>query len=95
MASIPATILVSTVHLGSCIPLSSNMDVDDRTHTSKHKRSRDKGDRDHKKKRHKSDKDSSKRKSKDAHKTRIVDDDADEDMWMEKNIDMDGETVRA
>ena len=70
------------------------MDVDDYTYVSKHKRSHDKGDREHKKKRHKSDKDGSKHKSKGDHKTRIVDDDPnDEDMWEEKNIDMDGEKV--
>lgn len=71
------------------------MEVDTGATFSKHKRSRDKGDREHKKKRHRSDKDTSKHKSKTEHKTRIVDDDVDdEDMWMEKNIDMDGEKVR-
>lgn len=71
------------------------MDVGD-SHTSKHKRSRDKGEREHKKKRQKSDKDGSSKHKKGRHETRIVDDDVnDEDMWMEKNIDMDGEKVSA
>ena len=71
------------------------MDVDTSSHTSKHKRSREKGDREHKKKRHRSDKDSSS-KHKHHKSTRIVDDDVnDEDMWEEKNIDMEGERVSA
>ena len=76
------------------------MGDDDTKHSSKHKRSRDSGERDkHKsKKHHKSHRDKderSKRKDKkDRDGSRIVDDDAaDEDMWVEKNIDMDGEYV--
>ena len=48
----------------------------------RHKHEED-GDRKHKKKRKHEDKGS-----------RIVDDDPDEDLWVEKNIDMDGERVR-
>lgn len=76
------------------------MGGDDSKHSSKHKRSHESGERDrHKsKKRHKSHKDESgkHRDKKDRHATKIVDDDInDDDMWMEKNIDMDGERVRA
>ncbi|PSS06844.1 hypothetical protein PHLCEN_2v3563 [Hermanssonia centrifuga] len=63
-------------------------------HISKHKRSQDKGDREHRKKRHKSDKDghNSKRKKDDVNRAHIVDEDVSgDDMWIEKNIDMDGE----
>ncbi len=65
-------------------------------HISKHKRSQDKGDREHRKKRHKSDKDghNSKRKKDDVNRAHIVDEDVSgDDMWIEKNIDMDGERV--
>ncbi|KAH9942920.1 CwfJ C-terminus 1-domain-containing protein-like protein [Amylocystis lapponica] len=63
--------------------------------SSRHKHSRDKTGSEHKSKRkHKSDKDGSRkrhRKAEDEH-MHIVDDDAnDDDMWVEKNIDMDGE----
>ena len=70
------------------------MDVDEKHSSSKHKRSRDKGDRDHKKKRHRSDKESSSKHRGKHGATRIVDDDPDEDMWEEKNIDMEGDQVR-
>ena len=66
--------------------------------SSKSKRSSD-HDREHKsKKRNKhvdDDKRERKRKRKDGDKLRVVDDDPDEDMWVEKNIDMDGEKVRS
>lgn len=65
--------------------------------SSKHKHSRDKLDHEHKSKRkHRSDKDESskrRRHSKDEDNVRIADDDPDDDMWVEKNIDMDGENV--
>lgn len=66
---------------------------------SKHKHSRDTDGERTSKKRHKHDEDGSrKHKKKRKHEdkgTRIVDDDPDEeDMWVEKNIDMDGERVR-
>jgi hypothetical protein len=65
----------------------------ERHSTSKHKRSRDK-DKDYKsKKKHKSEHKSHKRKSQ-AEAVHITDDDAnDDDMWVEKNIDNDGERV--
>ncbi|KAI0689707.1 CwfJ C-terminus 1-domain-containing protein-like protein [Cytidiella melzeri] len=70
----------------------------DHKHSSKHKRAQDSGDQDTQKskKRHKSHRDETskhrekKKKTRDA--PRIVDDDTvDDDMWVEKNIDMDGE----
>ena len=70
-------------------------------HSSKPRHKRDQDDPEHKHKRkHKSDKDASSSSRKRTRKdeganTRIVDDDADDDdMWFEKNIDMDGERVR-
>lgn len=70
-------------------------------HSPKHKRSREKDAERTSKKRHKKDEDSrtsKKRKGKvrsDA-KLRITDDDLnEEDMWVEKNIDMDGTRVSA
>ncbi|CDO76102.1 hypothetical protein BN946_scf184649.g28 [Trametes cinnabarina] len=73
---------------------------DDETR-SKHKSRHDKDDREHKsKRRHKSDKDSgsSRKRSRkdDAEHLHIVDDDVnDDDMWVEKNIDMEGEVPLA
>ena len=68
-------------------------------HSSKPKRSRDKDGDKKSKKRHKNDDEehkSKKRKRKDEGKLRITDDDPDdEDMWVEKNVDMDGTKVRA
>jgi hypothetical protein len=56
---------------------------DDREHSSKKRhRHRDEEERKHKKKR------------KEEKHLNIVEDDADDDMWVEKNIDMDGEKVR-
>lgn len=77
----------------------------DRPSSSKHKRHHDKDrDGEHKStKRQKhgdhgkeSDRRSKKRssKGKEKDKLNIIDDDPDEDMWVEKNIDMDGENVR-
>ncbi|KAF9236508.1 CwfJ C-terminus 1-domain-containing protein-like protein [Melanogaster broomeanus] len=66
-------------------------------HSSKHKRSRDK-DSDHKtKKKHKSTHDSSKKHKRRApDSVHITDDDPnDDDMWVEKNIDLDGERLLA
>ena len=71
--------------------------ADDKPSKSKHRSHKDKGDKEHKsKKRHRHERDedghkSKKRKS----KVEVVDDDPEEDMWVEKNIDMDGEYVRA
>ena len=81
--------------------LSLDMGRDESKHSSKHKRSHDLGgDHEHRhKKRHKDRGDegsSSKRKKEKRHRgeTRIVDDDVnDEDMWVEKNIDLEGEIV--
>lgn len=74
------------------------MGGDDATRSSKHKHRHDKDDRGHKsKRRHKSEKDESSRKRsrKDGgDHLHIVDEDPDDDMWIEKNIDMDGERVR-
>ena len=78
------------------------MGGDDTKRSSKHKHRHDKDDRDreHKSKRkhHKSDKESSRKRSRKdgADHLHIVDDDpGDEDMWVEKNIDMEGEQVRS
>lgn len=77
------------------------MGGDDFKRPSKHKhRHRDKDEREYKSKRkHKHDKESgsSRKRSRkdDGDKLHIVDDDTnDEDMWVEKNIDMEGEVVR-
>jgi hypothetical protein len=82
----------------------SAMDNDLETHSSRHKRSHKK-DPDHKsrKRRKREDHESSGRKckrkdeehdNKERDKLHITDDDPDdEDMWVEKNIDMDGERV--
>ncbi|RPD77778.1 hypothetical protein L226DRAFT_532550 [Lentinus tigrinus ALCF2SS1-7] len=70
------------------------MGGDDTKRSSKHKHRHEKDDRGHKSKRkHKSDDSSRKRSRKDdADHLHIVDEDpADDDMWVEKNIDMDGE----
>ena len=67
--------------------------------SSKHKkRHRDEESSSRSKKHDKHDKDrESKRrhKSEKSKKVRVIDDDADEDVWVEKNIDMDGENVRS
>jgi hypothetical protein len=67
------------------------------THSSKSERSRDKNSERKSRKRRKHEEDGGKhkhrRKGSDS-KLQIVDDDPnDEDMWVEKNIDMDGEKV--
>jgi hypothetical protein len=74
--------------------------MDDRTerHSSKHKRSHEKDPDRKSKKRHKHDDETSsrkhRRKDKEHSKLKITDDDPnDDDMWVEKNIDMDGERV--
>lgn len=72
-------------------------DKDREPRVSKHKRSHDKDPERKSKKRHKHDHDgegsSHKRKRKD--KVNVLDEDMDgDDMWVEKNIDMDGERVR-
>ena len=72
---------------------------DDSKRSSKHKHRLDKDDREHKSKRkHKSEEGSSSRKRSrkdDGEHLHIVDEDVnDEDMWVEKNIDMEGEVVR-
>ncbi|KAL4251855.1 Cwf19-like protein [Abortiporus biennis] len=61
--------------------------------TSKHKRNHDNDDSDrkHKRRRHSPDSSGSKRNKKKGSKLHIADDNAEEDMWEEKNIDMDGE----
>jgi len=67
-------------------------DTDKRS--SKHKRNRDKEHRDGKKK-HKSGHESSKKRRQREHDVvHITDDDPSDDMWIEKNIDLDGERVR-
>lgn len=69
---------------------------DDSKHSSKHKRSGER-DRHKSKKRHKSHRDESgkRRDKKEETSTTILDVDGnDDDMWVEKNIDMDGERVR-
>lgn len=68
-------------------------------HSSKHKRSHEKDPDRKSKKRHKHDDEASssrkhKRKDKERSKLKITNDDPnDDDMWVEKNIDMDGERV--
>ena len=71
-------------------------------YTSTKRRHREKGDEEKKsKKRHKHHDDDkerkhkSKRKRTDEGKSHIRDDDMDEDVWVEKNIDMEGEQVRS
>ncbi|KAI0657373.1 CwfJ C-terminus 1-domain-containing protein-like protein [Cubamyces menziesii] len=75
------------------------MGDDNARHSSKHKSRHDKDDREHKsKRRHKSDKESSRKRSRkvDSDRLHIVDDDVnDDDMWVEKNIDMEGEVPLA
>ncbi|TBU47785.1 CwfJ C-terminus 1-domain-containing protein-like protein [Dichomitus squalens] len=73
---------------------------DDSKRSSKHKHRHDKGDREHKSKRkHKAQEGSSSRKRSrqdNGEHFHIVDEDAnDEDMWVEKNIDMEGEVPLA
>ncbi|KAI1789572.1 CwfJ C-terminus 1-domain-containing protein-like protein [Ganoderma leucocontextum] len=76
------------------------MPADESKRSSKHKHRHDKDDREHKSKRkHKSDKESSGRKrsrKETGDHLHVLDDDVnDEDMWVEKNIDMDGEVPLA
>lgn len=71
----------------------------DDTKRSKHKHSHDHDTERHSKRRHKHDDDSRRHKKKRKHGedkgTKILDEGpGDEDMWVEKNIDMDGERVR-
>ncbi|KAI6027408.1 CwfJ C-terminus 1-domain-containing protein-like protein [Pisolithus microcarpus] len=69
------------------------MGEDNDKRSSKHKRSRDK-DSEEKKKRHKSSYgQSKKRKGSERDALHITDDDPSDDMWVEKNIDLDGERV--
>lgn len=72
-------------------------------HSSKHEKHRDKDtDRKHKKRRKHDDNDDSDRhrkhkhrkRDKDESKVNIVDDGEEEKLWVEKDIDMDGERVR-
>jgi hypothetical protein len=73
---------------------------DQETATSKHRSNKDdkrehKRHKEHKRHRHDRDEDGGKRKKrKDKSGSKVVDDDPEEDMWVEKNIDMDGEKVR-
>ncbi len=66
--------------------------------SSKHKKSRTKDSDTSSKKRHRRD-DGQHRESKKKHKAqthdslKVIDDDPDDDVWVEKNIDMDGEHV--
>lgn len=74
--------------------------MDSDLNSPKHKRSREKDTDRKSKKRHKRDGHESsrkhKRKDNEPGKLHITDDDPyDEDMWVEKNIDMDGEKVSA
>lgn len=72
-----------------------SMGDDSDKHSSKHKRNRDKDRQDGKKKKHKSDHESSKKRRRKEHDAvHITDDDPSDDMWIEKNIDLDGERVR-
>ncbi|KAI0372225.1 hypothetical protein BV20DRAFT_964344 [Pilatotrama ljubarskyi] len=75
------------------------MGDDDARHASKHKHRHDRDDHEHKsKRRHKSDKESSRKRSRtdETGHLHIVDDDPnDDDMWIEKNIDMEGEVPLA
>lgn len=65
--------------------------------SSKHKKRHREDDHESKSKkhsRHDKDRESKKKnKSEKSKKVRVIDDDADEDVWIEKNIDMDGENV--
>ncbi|KAL4080953.1 CwfJ C-terminus 1-domain-containing protein-like protein [Scleroderma citrinum] len=64
-------------------------------HSSRHKRNRDK-DHQGKKKKYKSDHESSKKRRRKEHDgVHITDDDPSDDMWVEKNIDLDGERLLA
>lgn len=64
-------------------------------HSTKHKRSNEKDGERKTKKRHKHDHSSRNKRRRDDEKLQIVDDDPnDDEMWVEKNIDMDGERVR-
>ncbi|KAI0754926.1 CwfJ C-terminus 1-domain-containing protein-like protein [Daedaleopsis nitida] len=69
------------------------MGGEDSKRPSKHKHRHDKEDREHKSKRkHKSEKESSRKKSRKDGGMNVVEDDVgDENMWVEKNIDMEGE----
>lgn len=74
------------------------MGHNDSKRSSKHRHSHEKSDREHKNKRkHGSNKEGSHKRVRkdDSDHIHIVDDDPnDDDMWVEKNIDMDGEQVR-
>lgn len=88
---------------------SSNMADDENPHVTKHRRHhhvKDKGSERDSKKRHRQDRDEDthshkskrprekgKTSTKSKSKMTIIDDDPDEDLWVEKNIDMDGENV--
>ena len=74
---------------------STVMEDEKKHHSSKHKRHSRKGEEgEHRsKKRHRHDKeDRPKRKRHDKH-VEVIDEDPDGEMWIEKNIDMDGEDV--
>ena len=73
------------------------MDRMDPKHHSRHKQRHEKDDRERSKRKHKSQNEGSRKRSRkeDKHHSHIVEDDPDEDLWVEKNIDMDGGTVRS
>ncbi|EMD39983.1 hypothetical protein CERSUDRAFT_103886 [Gelatoporia subvermispora B] len=72
------------------------MGRDDTKSSPRSKRSPDKSDREHKRKhKHKLEKERSSKRARKDDGVHIVDEDPDEDEWMEKNIDMDGEAVLA
>lgn len=73
-------------------PLLRTMEATSSSSRSKHKRSHDKdrGSSSRKRVKHKH---HSKKSSKNEDHLHVVDDDVDEDMWVEKNVDMDGEKV--
>ena len=74
-------------------------------HASKHEKHREKADRKHKKRRKHDDNDDNddtdrhrkhkhRKRDRDESKVNIVDEGAEEKLWVEKDIDMDGERVR-
>ena len=67
---------------------------DEKKHrSSKHKRHGE--DKEHKsKKRHRHDRDEKPKKKRHDKHVEVIDEDPDEEMWIEKNIDMEGERVR-
>ena len=73
-------------------PFLRTMEATSSSSRSKHKRSHDKdrGSSSRKRVKHKH---HSKKSSKNEDHLHVVDDDVDEDMWVEKNVDMDGEKV--